>query len=209
MHESMPERRLGRDGPAISAVGYGAWQAGGAEWGEPRSDAEVVAAIRAAVDAGMTWIDTAEVYGDGTSERLVGRALEGRRDGVLVFSKVAPEPDGSGIRPDQVRTAVRVAVTRSGSTTLDLYQVHWPDDGVPVEETWGAMAELVSEGLVRGIGVSNFDRPLVERCLRDPPGRLGAERALDAAPHRHRGAAAMARRTGHRLPRLLPTCLAA
>jgi aryl-alcohol dehydrogenase-like predicted oxidoreductase len=161
----MRMRPLGSDGPEITTVGYGAWQAGGGSWGTARSDAEVIAAIRAAIDAGMSWIDTAEVYGSGTSERLVGQAIAGRRDEVLVFTKVAPADEGSGIRPEQIGRAVRGSLQRLGIDHVDLYQVHWRDDAVPVEETWGAMADLVSQGLVRQIGVSNFDRPLLERCL--------------------------------------------
>lgn len=161
----MQMRPLGSDGPDITTVGYGAWQAGGGSWGTPRSDAEVIAAIQAAVETGMSWIDTAEVYGSGTSERLVGRAIAGRRDEVLVFTKVAPSDEGSGIRPEQIGRAVRGSLERLGIEHIDLYQVHWRDDAVPIEETWGAMADLVSQGLVRRIGVSNFDRPLLERCL--------------------------------------------
>jgi aryl-alcohol dehydrogenase-like predicted oxidoreductase len=158
------QRELGKTGIEISVVGYGAWQAGGASWGEPRSDAEVIGAMRAAIDSGQTWIDTAEVYGDGVSERLVGRAIAGRRDDVLIFTKVAPIEEGSGHRPDQIRAAVRGSLSRLGVDHIDLYQLHWPEAGVPVEESWTAMSELVQEGLVRHIGVSNFDRELIERC---------------------------------------------
>ncbi len=161
----MRMRRLGAGGPEITVVGYGAWQAGGRSWGERRPDAEVIDAMRTALDCGQNWIDTAEVYGDGVSEQLVGRAIEGRRDQMLVFTKVAPDDEGSGIRPDQIRTAVEGSLRRLGIDHIDLYQVHWSDDAVPVEETWGAMAELAREGLVRHIGVSNFDRSLIERCL--------------------------------------------
>ncbi|HXF74357.1 MAG TPA: aldo/keto reductase [Actinomycetota bacterium] len=161
----MEMRTLGREGPGISVVGYGAWEAGGTDWGPNPSDDEVIGAIRAALDAGMNWIDTAEVYGDGRSEELVGRAVAGRRDEVLIFTKVAPEPEGTGLRPEQVRRAIRGSLRRLGVDHVDLYQVHWPDPGVPVEETWGAMAALVEEGLARHVGVSNFDRGLVERCL--------------------------------------------
>jgi aryl-alcohol dehydrogenase-like predicted oxidoreductase len=161
----MRMRRLGADGPEITVVGYGAWQAGGRSWGERRPDAEVIDAMRTALDSGQNWIDTAEVYGDGVSEQLVGRAIEGRRDQMLVFTKVAPDDEGSGIRPDQIRSAVEGSLRRLGIDHIDLYQVHWSDDAVPVEETWGAMADLVREGLVRHIGVSNFDRSLIERCL--------------------------------------------
>jgi aryl-alcohol dehydrogenase-like predicted oxidoreductase len=148
----------------MSVVGYGAWQAGGASWGDPRPDAEVIDAIRAAIASGQTWIDTAEVYGAGTSERLVGRAIAGRRDDVLLLTKVAPSEEGSGLRPEQIRSAVRGSLERLGVDHIDLYQVHWPEPDVPIEESWTAMAQLVREGLVRHIGVSNFDRGLIERC---------------------------------------------
>jgi aryl-alcohol dehydrogenase-like predicted oxidoreductase len=148
----------------ISVVGYGAWQAGGRSWGERRPDGEVIDAMRAAVDSGQNWIDTAEVYGSGVSERLVGRAIAGRRDEVLVFTKVAPIEEGSGFRPEQIHSAVRGSLERLGIDHIDLYQLHWPEDSVPVEESWASMAELVEQGLVRHIGVSNFDRPLIERC---------------------------------------------
>ena len=146
-------------------IGYGGWQAGGAQWGGPAPDDDVIAAIRAALDSGQTWIDTAEVYGQGRSEELVGRAVAGRRDEVLLFTKVAPDDEGSGIRPDEIRSAIQASLRRLGTDHVDLYQVHWPDDCIPIEETWGAMAGLVGEGLTRRIGVSNFDRGLVERCL--------------------------------------------
>jgi aryl-alcohol dehydrogenase-like predicted oxidoreductase len=107
-------------------------------------------------------VDTAEVYGDGVSERIVGRAVAGRDD-VLVFTKVAPD-EGSGLAADQVRGAIDASLQRLGRDHVDLYQVHWPSDDVPIEETWGAMAELVSAGKARLIGVSNFDRALIERC---------------------------------------------
>jgi aryl-alcohol dehydrogenase-like predicted oxidoreductase len=158
-------RQLGRGGPDISVVGYGAWEAGGDFWGPNASDESVIAAIRAALEAGMSWIDTAEVYGRGRSEELVGRALQGGRDRVLVFTKVAPRPDGSGLRPEQVREAIERSLKRLQTDHVDLYQIHWPDRSVPVEETWAAMDGLVTQGLTRSIGVSNFDRTLVERCL--------------------------------------------
>jgi aryl-alcohol dehydrogenase-like predicted oxidoreductase len=158
-------RTLGTGGPEISVVGYGGWQAGGAQWGAPVPDGQAMAAIEAAIDSGQTWIDTAEVYGRGRSEALVGRATAGRRDEVLVFTKVAPDDEGSGIRPEQIRPAAEASLRRLGTDHVDLYQVHWPDGRIPVEETWGAMAELVERGLTRWIGVSNFDRALIERCL--------------------------------------------
>ena len=163
----MLTRRLGSQGPEISVIGFGAWEAGlSSEWGEAPPTEQVVAAIRRAYDDGIDWIDTAEVYGKGRSEELVGRAVSGRRDEILIASKVAPKPEGSGFAPDQVRAACEGSLRRLGTDRLDLYQLHWPDDsGVRVEETWGAMASLVDDGLVRFVGVSNFDRSLIERCL--------------------------------------------
>jgi aryl-alcohol dehydrogenase-like predicted oxidoreductase len=161
----MRTQRLGSSGPELSVIGYGAWEAGGTAWGPNESDEAVIAAMRAAVDAGITWIDTAEVYGDGVSESLVGRAIAGRRDQVVVASKVAPKPEGSGHRPDEVREACVASLDRLATDRIDLYQLHWPDEsGVPVEETWGAMADLQDAGKVRWIGVSNFDRAAIERC---------------------------------------------
>jgi aryl-alcohol dehydrogenase-like predicted oxidoreductase len=162
----MRTRKLGSSGPEISVIGFGAWEAGGgSEWGEAPPEERIVEAIRTVFEAGITWIDTAEVYGDGRSEQLVARAIEGRRDEILIASKVAPRPEGTGFRPELVRAACQQSLERLGTDRIDLYQLHWPDEeGVPLEDTWGAMAELADEGLVRAIGVSNFDRDLIERC---------------------------------------------
>jgi aryl-alcohol dehydrogenase-like predicted oxidoreductase len=162
----MQLRRLGRDGPEISAIGFGAWEAGGGSvWGEEPPVEQTVTAIRSVFDAGITWIDTAEVYGSGRSEERVAQAIEGRRDQVVLFTKVAPAPEGTGFRPDEVAKACRGSLERLRTDRIDLYQLHWPDStGVPIEDTWGAMTDLVREGLVRHIGVSNFDRALIERC---------------------------------------------
>ncbi|MDQ3915999.1 MAG: aldo/keto reductase [Actinomycetota bacterium] len=158
----MRTRRLGAHGPEISAVGYGAWEAGGTSWGSPVPDEQTIDAIRAGVEAGITWVDTAEVYGDGRSEELVARAVGAD---VMVFTKVAPRGAGSGFDPASVRRACEGSLRRLGRDVVDLYQLHWRDDSIPVEETWGAMAALVDDGLVRWIGVSNFERGLIERCL--------------------------------------------
>jgi aryl-alcohol dehydrogenase-like predicted oxidoreductase len=125
----------------------------------------VLRAIQTVFETGIDWIDTAEVYGRGRSEELVARAIAGRRDEVLIATKVAPRPAGSGFRAAQVRSACEGSLRRLGTDHVDLYQLHWPDErGVPVEETWGAMAALLDDGLVRSIGVSNFDRELIDRC---------------------------------------------
>jgi aryl-alcohol dehydrogenase-like predicted oxidoreductase len=161
----MRTRRLGSDGPQISVIGFGAWEAGGDDWGANESDHAVIRAIHAGLDAGIDWIDTAEVYGDGESERLVGRAVDGRRDQVLIASKVAPADEGSGFRPEQVLSACDASLQRMAIDVIDLYQLHWPDPtGIPVEETWGTMVELQDAGKIRFLGVSNFDRELIQRC---------------------------------------------
>ncbi|HZD79038.1 MAG TPA: aldo/keto reductase [Actinomycetota bacterium] len=162
----MKTHRLGSNGPELSVVGFGAWEAGGgSEWGQSPPEEQVVQAIRTVPDTGIDWIDTAEVYGDGRSEELVGRAIAGRRDELFIATKVAPSPEGSGFRPEEIAKAVRGSLQRLGIDHIDLYQLHWPDEtGIPVEDSWGAMATLVDDGLVRFIGVSNFDRELIERC---------------------------------------------
>jgi aryl-alcohol dehydrogenase-like predicted oxidoreductase len=161
----MRTKQLGSAGPELSVIGYGAWEAGGDDWGANESDSSVIEAIHAAMDAGINWIDTAEVYGGGESERLVGLAVAGRRDDVLVASKVAPADAGSGFRAEEVAAACDASLQRMRIDVIDLYQLHWPDaTGVPVEDTWAAMASLADAGKVRFIGVSNFDRALIERC---------------------------------------------
>ena len=160
----MRTRKLGSHGPEISVIGYGAWEAGGMAWGANPPDEETVDAMRAAFDAGIDWVDTAEVYGGGRSEELVGGAVDGRD--VLVFTKVAPKPAGSGFDADGVRAGAEASLRRLGRDVLDVFQLHWPDAGIAVEETWEAMATLVDDGLVRWIGVSNFPSELIERCER-------------------------------------------
>ncbi|HEX9123247.1 MAG TPA: aldo/keto reductase [Actinomycetota bacterium] len=162
----MKTHRLGSSGPELSVIGFGAWEAGGGrEWGRSPTEEQVLEAIRTVPDTGINWIDTAEVYGGGRSEELVGRAVAGRREGLLIATKVAPAPEGSGFRPEDIARAIRGSLRRLGTDHVDLYQLHWPDEtGVPVEDSWGAMASLVDEGLVGFVGVSNFDRDLIERC---------------------------------------------
>jgi aryl-alcohol dehydrogenase-like predicted oxidoreductase len=147
-------------------IGFGAWEAGGgSEWGHSPPEEQVLEAIRTVFETGIDWIDTAEVYGRGRSEELVARAISGRRNEVMIATKVAPQPDGSGFRAAQARSACEGSLRRLGTDHVDLYQLHWPDErGVPIEETWGAMVALLDDGLVRSIGLSNFDRASIERC---------------------------------------------
>ncbi len=162
----MEWRRLGSEGPTISIVGYGGWEAGATGWGAPPPDVQVLDSMRAGFDAGITWIDTAEIYGNGRSERLIGRAVKGRPD-VMIFTKVASAPRGSGYQPARIRSAAEASLRRLGRDVIDLYQLHWLDEkDVTLEDTWAAMAELVDDGLTRWIGVSNFSVEAIERCER-------------------------------------------
>ena len=170
----MLRRRLGRDGPEITALGFGTWALAGQYrfgWG-PVDDDESVAAIRRAVEAGVSWIDTAPTYGDGHSEEVVGRALEPFRAGedVLVFTKCGRPWRGGEVffdlRPESIRAECEDSLRRLQVERIDLFQFHWPDygTGTPVEESWGTMVELVEEGKVRWLGVCNFDVPRLEAC---------------------------------------------
>ena len=161
----MQHRPLGKDGPAISVIGYGAWEVGGGYHSTNPPDEDMIGAMRAAFDRGVTWVDTAEAYGAGRSEELVGRAVAGRDD-VLVFTKVVFQPFGSGLDAAGIRKGAEASLRRLGRDVLDLYQLHLPDPQIPVEDSWGAMTRLVEDGLVRYIGVSNFSPDLVERCER-------------------------------------------
>jgi aryl-alcohol dehydrogenase-like predicted oxidoreductase len=170
-------RRLGRDGPELTTVGFGSWALGGAwkfGWGSVDDD-ESVAAIRRAVELGVNWVDTAPVYGYGHSEEVVGRAVAPLRPGedVYVFTKCGRNWYGrprdeieNDLRPESIRFECEQSLRRLGLERIDLYQFHWPDHrtGTPIEESWGTMAELVDEGKVRWIGVSNFDVALLARC---------------------------------------------
>jgi methylglyoxal reductase len=161
----MQMHKLGSEGPQISVIGFGAWEAGGMAWGPNPPGDQVIEAMTTAFDSGVNWIDTAEVYGGGRSEGLVGQAVQGRDD-VMVFTKVAPKDGGSGFDRAGVRSGAEKSLARLGRDVIDLFQLHWRDDSIEVEETWEAMAQLVEDGLVRHIGVSNFDRGLIERCHR-------------------------------------------
>lgn len=171
----MNARPLGSAGPEISVLGFGAWALGGSwryGWG-PQDDAESVATIRHAVELGVNWVDTAAVYGIGHSEEVVGEALKPFQVGeeVLVFTKCGEQWDHAkgasvnDLRPQTIRRECEESLLRLGIERIDLYQFHHPDRiGTPVEESWATMAELVDEGKVRWVGISNHDVELLERC---------------------------------------------
>lgn len=170
----MRSAALGREGPSISRVGIGGFQASGSgPWGAgpDADDDEAIAAIRFAVESGVTWVDTAASYGLGHSEEVVARALEPWRVGeeVLIFTKCAhpwepPDRIWTDLAPATIRRQCEESLARLGVETLDLLQFHHPDPATPVEDSWGTMAALVTEGKVRWAGLSNFGIDLLERC---------------------------------------------
>lgn len=168
----LPTAELGQTGLEITRVGFGAWAIGGGDWEfgwGAQNDAESVAAIERALELGVNWIDTAAAYGFGHSEAIVRRALEGVDRRPYVFTKAGLLDGGGGrvvnrLTRDSIRREVEASLTRLGVDAIDLYQIHWPIPDRDVEEGWSAFAELKDEGLVRHIGVSNFDVDQLRRA---------------------------------------------
>jgi aryl-alcohol dehydrogenase-like predicted oxidoreductase len=179
----MKTRTLGRDGLEVSAVGLGCM--GMSEFYGPSEDAASIDVLHHAIDLGVTFWDTADMYGSGRNEELVGRALEGRRDEVVLATKFAIRrgPGGSilGIsgRPDYVRSACDASLRRLGVDHIDLYFQHRVDPEVPIEDTVGAMAELVEAGKVRHLGLSEASAATLRRaCAVHPITALQSEYSL-------------------------------
>jgi aryl-alcohol dehydrogenase-like predicted oxidoreductase len=145
---------------SLSTVGLGGFELGGSEGGVDVA----CAAIDAAVACGVNWLDTAEAYFDAANEQVIGTALRRVSEPPLVSSKRFP--GGANFRRDGIASGCEASLARLGVDHLDMYFLHWPDDddGVPIAETWGAMGDLVTRGLVRAIGLSNFSYAQVEAC---------------------------------------------
>jgi aryl-alcohol dehydrogenase-like predicted oxidoreductase len=153
----MKQRTLGRNGPSVSALGLGCM--GMSEFYGPSDDEQSIATIRHAIEIGVTFLDTADMYGSGHNEELVGRALAGRRDSVILATKFANRKDADGgryvdNRPAYVHEACDASLQRLGVEHIDLYYMHRRDADVPIEDSVGAMAELVRAGKVRHLGLS-------------------------------------------------------
>jgi aryl-alcohol dehydrogenase-like predicted oxidoreductase len=177
----MRTRTLGDGGPEVSVVGLGTNNFGGRiDYGESR------AVIEAALDAGVTLIDTADIYSQGTSEEFIGRALEGRRDAVLIATKFGKpmdeRPEERRGNPDYIRWAVEGSLRRLRTDVIDVYQMHEPDPATPVEETLGALNDLVHDGKVRWIGSSNFSADQLEAAEQVSRG-AGFHRFVSAQNH--------------------------
>src|SRR5947209_1169594 len=175
--EEMQKKRLGNSDLELTPIGIGAWAMGGAGWAfawGPQDDAQSIAAIHAALDRGVNWIDTAAVYGLGHSEEVVGRALEGRSNRPYVFTKCARNWNENreiykSLKADSIRRECENSLRRLKVEVIDLYQIHWPEPEEDVEEGWRELARLKQEGKVRWIGVSNFNAPQLERCRKIAP----------------------------------------
>ena len=168
----MNVKRLGNSDLHITPIGFGAWAIGGAgyEWGwGAQDDADSIASIHEALDAGVNWIDTAAVYGLGRSEEVTARALHGMRRRPYVFTKCGMVWDENGqishrLKADSVRRECEASLRRLRVDALDLYQIHWPRPAEDVAEGWETLARLKKEGKVRWAGVSNFDVAQLQRA---------------------------------------------
>lgn len=179
----MRHSTLGQTDINLPVISFGAWAIGGWMWGGP-DDASAIRALHAAVDAGITCIDTAPTYGMGHSEHLVGQALHGCRDRVILATKCGMRwdraeghrqldtamNDGTPCtvyrngRPESIREECELSLKRLRTDVIDLYQVHWPDSTWPLDDTMDTLLRLKEAGKIRAIGVSNFDTDMIRLC---------------------------------------------
>jgi aryl-alcohol dehydrogenase-like predicted oxidoreductase len=192
----METREIGRSGIRASAIGLGTWAIGGWMWGGT-DEAESIAAIRAAIDSGVTLVDTAPAYGMGRSEEIVGKALAGRRDEVVLATKCGLvwhtrmgnhffDQDGKPVHrylgPESVAHELDQSLRRLGTDHIDLYITHWQDPTTPIAETMGALEDLKRAGKIRAIGASNATPADIEAYL--AAGRLDAVQEQYSMVHR-------------------------
>ncbi len=189
MSEAMAKsRRLGKSDVFVSPIIFGAWAIGGWMWGGT-DERESIEAIHASIDAGITTIDTAAIYGMGASEEIVAKAIAGKRDKVVIATKCGMRwnsTEGSDPWPNKMPSGEEVVVMKNAKAdsiayeceqslkrlktdVIDLYQIHWPDVSTPVEETIAALEKLRKEGKVRAIGVSNYDAEWLEKASKVAP----------------------------------------
>ena len=173
----MQARRLGNTDLELTTIGFGAWAIGGGDyafgWG-PQDDQESIRAIHKALDLGINWIDTAPVYGLGRSEEVVGKALRGIREEVILATKCGLVWDDSRqisnrLKADSIRGEAEASLRRLETDFIDFYQIHWPEPDEDVEEAWGELVKLKEEGKIRYPAVSNFSVVQLERIAGTHP----------------------------------------
>jgi aryl-alcohol dehydrogenase-like predicted oxidoreductase len=168
---TLEKRRLGNSDLEITPIGFGAWAIGGPGWEFGwgyQDDRDSIAAIHAALDAGINWIDTAAVYGMGHSEEVVAKAIQTSSHRPYIFTKCSLLWDDKGkvlhsLKSQSIRKEVEDSLRRLQTDVIDLYQIHWPIPEEDIEEGWITLAKLKEEGKVRYIGVSNFNVQQMER----------------------------------------------
>lgn len=169
----MQFRKLGYSELRLSTIGLGTWAMGGGDWKfgwGPQEDEASVKAIYAALDQGVNWIDTAPIYGHGHAESVVGKAISGIRDSLLIATKCGrvwegkSKEIGKSLKASSIRKEVEASLRRLQIDVIDLYQIHWPEPEEEIEEGWATVAELIKEGKVRYGGVSNFNLEQLKRA---------------------------------------------
>ena len=164
--ENMLFRELGRTGKKIAAIGLGSWGMGGWHTPDYSRDREFVELIQRAIEMGITHIDSAEMYGSGHAEELIGKAIRGfERDSLFLVTKVLP----SNLEPNRLLNSLKGSLQRLSTDYIDLYLIHWHTPGAPLKEALETMSWAVEEGLIRYVGVSNFSPTLMKEAMRLSP----------------------------------------
>jgi aryl-alcohol dehydrogenase-like predicted oxidoreductase len=169
----MNTRKLGWTDLHLTEIGFGAWAIGGGDWRfgwGPQDDDDSVAAIHRALELGVNWIDTAAIYGLGHSEEVVARAIEGRRDSLILATKCSQvwnerREVSHSLKKESILAECEASLKRLKTDRIDLYQIHWPSEDDPIEEGWEAMSLLVEQGKIRYAAVSNFRPDQMDRCV--------------------------------------------